>query len=60
MRENSTHAQSRRITDDGFWHSLIVYKDTMTGGIRLHAAVWEGELRLCPVWTAFGKLLTPA
>jgi hypothetical protein len=42
-----------RITDDGFWHSLIVYKDTMTGGIRLHAAVWEGELRLCPVWTAF-------
>jgi hypothetical protein len=20
---------------------------------RLHAAVWEGELRQCPVWTAF-------
>jgi hypothetical protein len=42
-----------RISDDGFWHSLIVYKDQMTGGIRLHAAVWSGELRQCPVWTAF-------
>ncbi|VUC19871.1 unnamed protein product [Clonostachys rosea] len=42
-----------RISDDGFWHSLIVYKDVLSGGIRLHAAVWEGELRSCPVWTAF-------
>lgn len=22
--------------------------------MRLHAAVWDGELRRCPVWTAFG------
>lgn len=22
--------------------------------MRLHAAVWDGELRACPVWTAFG------
>lgn len=41
------------IWDDGFNHSLIVYKDVATGGLRLHAAVWEGELRQCPVWTAF-------
>jgi hypothetical protein len=34
-------------------HSLIVYEDTMTKGLRLHAAVWDGELRQCPVWTAF-------
>ncbi|KAL2685591.1 hypothetical protein Neosp_006691 [[Neocosmospora] mangrovei] len=42
-----------RIVDDGFMHSLIVYEDTMTKGLRLHAAVWDGELRQCPVWTAF-------
>ncbi|KAK5990524.1 hypothetical protein PT974_08793 [Cladobotryum mycophilum] len=41
------------ILDDGFKHSLIVYEDRLTGGRRLHAAVWEGELRQCPVWTAF-------
>lgn len=44
----------RQIIDDGFKHSLIVYEDNKTKGIRLHAAVWEGELRQCPVWTAFG------
>ncbi|KAH7170795.1 hypothetical protein EDB81DRAFT_876815 [Dactylonectria macrodidyma] len=42
-----------RIDDDGSRHSLIVYEDTMTKGIRLHAAVWDGALRQCPVWTAF-------
>lgn len=46
----------RQILDDGFKHSLIVYEDIATKGIRLHAAVWEGELRQCPVWTAFGRL----
>jgi hypothetical protein len=54
-REHGTHTKCRRITDDGFWHYLIVYQDIMTGGIRLEATVWDGELRLCPVWTAFGK-----
>jgi hypothetical protein len=43
-----------QIIDDGFKHSLIVYEDMQTRGLRLHAAVWEGELRQCPVWTAFG------
>jgi hypothetical protein len=42
-----------RILDDGFKHSLIVFEDRSTGGLRLHAAVWDGELRQCPVWTAF-------
>ncbi|KAL2178632.1 uncharacterized protein P884DRAFT_276534 [Thermothelomyces heterothallicus CBS 202.75] len=42
-----------QIIDDGFRHSLIVYEDLQTRGLRLHAAVWEGELRQCPVWTAF-------
>jgi hypothetical protein len=41
------------IIDDGFKHSLIVYEDNETKGIRLHADVWEGELKQCPVWTAF-------
>lgn len=42
-----------QIIDDNYKHSLIVYEDQQTRGIRLHAAVWEGELRQCPVWTAF-------
>ncbi|KAI1023153.1 hypothetical protein LB503_000702 [Fusarium chuoi] len=42
-----------RIVDDGFMHSLIVYEDYVSKGIRLHAAVWDGDLRQCPVWTAF-------
>jgi hypothetical protein len=42
-----------QIIDDGYKHSLIVYEDKQTHGMRLHAAVWEGELRQCPVWTAF-------
>ncbi|KAM0383775.1 hypothetical protein ACHAPZ_004413 [Fusarium culmorum] len=42
-----------RIVDDNFMHSLIVYEDFVSKGLRLHAAVWEGDLRQCPVWTAF-------
>jgi hypothetical protein len=48
-----------QIIDDGFKHSLIVYEDIQTRGLRLHAAVWEGELRQCPVWTAFGTSPIP-
>ena len=50
----SNHGALSQIIDDHFKHSLIVYEDNKTKGIRLHAAVWEGELRQCPVWTAFG------
>lgn len=42
-----------QIIDDGYQHSLVVYEDNRTRGMRLHAAVWDGELRACPVWTAF-------
>ncbi|KAI1460434.1 hypothetical protein F4805DRAFT_392781 [Annulohypoxylon moriforme] len=42
-----------QIIDDGYRHVLMVFEDTVTGGCRLHAAVWEGKLRACPVWTAF-------
>ncbi|KAK3397688.1 hypothetical protein B0T20DRAFT_354485 [Sordaria brevicollis] len=42
-----------QIVDDGYKHSLVVYEDQQTNGIRLHAAVWDGELKQCPVWTAF-------
>jgi hypothetical protein len=55
--EKSSDGEKRlfqaRIIDDGFDHSLIVYKDHETGALRLHAAVWGGELKRCPVWTAF-------
>lgn len=46
----------RDIFDDSFHHSLMVYQDDATGGLRLHAAVLDGELRQCPVWTAFGNM----
>ncbi|KAH8808350.1 hypothetical protein F5884DRAFT_366070 [Xylogone sp. PMI_703] len=42
-----------RIIDDGYEHSLAVYQDEKSGGLRLHAAAWSGELKRCPVWTAF-------
>ncbi|XMA11421.1 hypothetical protein WAI453_004212 [Rhynchosporium graminicola] len=42
-----------KIIDDGFEHVLTVLQDFKCGGIRLHAAVRSGELRKCPVWTAF-------
>jgi len=42
-----------KIIDDGFEHILTVLQDVKCGGIRLHAAVRSGELRRCPVWTAF-------
>ncbi|KAI1373694.1 hypothetical protein F4677DRAFT_215344 [Hypoxylon crocopeplum] len=42
-----------QIIDDGYQHVLMVFEDAITGGCRLHAAVWEGKLRACPVWTAF-------
>lgn len=41
--------------DDGYKHSLVVYEDQQTHGVRLHAAVWDGELKQCPVWTTFGE-----
>lgn len=47
----------RTIWDDGFYHALIVYEEHASRNLRLHAAVWDGELRQCPVWTVFGKYL---
>lgn len=41
------------ILDDGFRHSLTVFRDTESRGLRLHAALAEGDLRRTPVWTAF-------
>jgi len=42
-----------KIVDDGFEHVLVVYQDMKCHVIRLHAAVRSGELKRCPVWTAF-------
>ncbi|KAI0484943.1 hypothetical protein GGR56DRAFT_680862 [Xylariaceae sp. FL0804] len=41
------------IKDDGFHHFLSVFQDEHTRGWRLHATVYDGPLRSCPVWTAF-------
>ncbi len=46
---------SSQIIDDGYQHVLMVFEDAITGGYRLHAAVWDGKFRACPVWTAFSK-----
>lgn len=55
--EYKLHGEKRlfqaHIIDDGYQHILIVYEDSRTRGLRLHAAVWDGELRQCPVWTGF-------
>ncbi|KAH7374880.1 hypothetical protein B0T11DRAFT_3940 [Plectosphaerella cucumerina] len=42
-----------QILDDGYRHTLTVYRDSESRGLRLHAAVAEGDLRRSPVWTAF-------
>ncbi|KAH8599064.1 hypothetical protein B0O99DRAFT_34371 [Bisporella sp. PMI_857] len=42
-----------QIIDDGFEHNLTVLQDRKSGALRLLASVWSGELRRCPVWTAF-------
>ncbi|KAB8291130.1 hypothetical protein EYC80_009818 [Monilinia laxa] len=42
-----------QIVDDGFCHTLFVYEDHQNHTLRLHAAVANGELRKCPIWTAF-------
>ncbi|KAI9644920.1 hypothetical protein NHQ30_006954 [Ciborinia camelliae] len=42
-----------QIVDDQFHHSLYIYRDRHSHTLRLHAAVAEGELKRCPVWTAF-------
>ena len=44
-----------KIVDDEFHHSLSVFQDDKTGGLRLVASVWGGELAKCPVWVAFGR-----
>ncbi|KAL5339166.1 hypothetical protein BJX70DRAFT_364560 [Aspergillus crustosus] len=41
------------IMDDGFQHALRVYRDKITGAIRLQASVHKGEMKRSPVWTAF-------
>lgn len=50
-----TRPSNRQIIDDEYNHSLVVFEDLATKGIRLHVAVGGGEMRHCPVWTAFSK-----
>ncbi|CAI7587575.1 unnamed protein product [Penicillium crustosum] len=41
------------ITDDDYVHALRVYKDTVTGAVRLQSSIHLGDLNHTPVWTAF-------
>ncbi|ORY66119.1 uncharacterized protein BCR38DRAFT_173137 [Pseudomassariella vexata] len=52
LRKESKVFQAK-IIDDGYEHILNVFQDPHSGRKRLHASVWDGELRFCPVWTAF-------
>ncbi|KAJ5135579.1 uncharacterized protein N7515_004857 [Penicillium bovifimosum] len=42
-----------KITDDGYKHALRVYRDRVTGAVRLQASVLDGEMKRTPVWIAF-------
>ncbi|KAL4897115.1 hypothetical protein BDV59DRAFT_169828 [Aspergillus ambiguus] len=42
-----------KIVDDNFLHALRVYRDTVSGAVRLQASVHKGEMRRSPIWTAF-------
>ena len=39
--------------DGHYRHTLEIYKDTSSSGIRLQASVLKGEMARTPVWTAF-------
>lgn len=41
----STNAVYSLIDDDNFIHALRVYRDRMSGAIRLQASVHEGDMR---------------
>lgn len=48
----------RKILADGSEHALQVLEDEDSGGVRLLASVWTGEMQNVPVWTAFGTYIT--
>lgn len=36
---------SRQIVDDDFLHALRVYRDNVSGAVRLQASVHKGEMK---------------
>jgi hypothetical protein len=42
-----------QIIDDGYLHALRIYRDTVSGAVRLQASIHKGEMKRAPVWTAF-------
>ncbi|KAA8646268.1 uncharacterized protein ATNIH1004_007695 [Aspergillus tanneri] len=42
-----------QIVDDNFLHALRIYRDNISGVVRLQASVHKGEMKRAPVWTAF-------
>ena len=56
MRRSVLDAQAdlcRPIRDNGYKHALRIYRDRMTGAMRLQASVLHGPLKNTPIWTAF-------
>ncbi|KAJ5716895.1 hypothetical protein N7488_002541 [Penicillium malachiteum] len=42
-----------KIVDDNYLHALRVFRDSISGTVRLQASVYEGHMKNTPVWTAF-------
>ncbi|OJJ51555.1 hypothetical protein ASPZODRAFT_57517 [Penicilliopsis zonata CBS 506.65] len=42
-----------QIMDDSYLHALRIYRDTVSGAVRLQASILRGEMKRTPVWTAF-------
>jgi hypothetical protein len=36
-----------KIVDDNFLHALRIYRDTVSGAVRLQASVHKGEMKRC-------------
>ncbi|KAJ5634778.1 hypothetical protein N7528_002620 [Penicillium herquei] len=41
------------IVDNNYLHALRVFRDQISGAVRLQASVYEGHMKNTPVWTAF-------
>ncbi|KAH8692627.1 hypothetical protein BGW36DRAFT_23436 [Talaromyces proteolyticus] len=57
LRDYELHAEKEKfgglIVDDSYLHALRIYKDRISGSIRLQASIHQGEMERAPVWTAF-------
>ncbi|GFF49808.1 hypothetical protein IFM51744_07178 [Aspergillus udagawae] len=51
--DNEEELFGGQILDDNYLHALRIYRDKVSGAVRLQASVHKGEMKRAPVWTAF-------